>query len=36
MSTSYCFYYKNCQSKIPEKVEFEKEDLDILEKFSKI
>ena len=29
------FAIKNCQSKIPEKVEFEKEDLDILEKFSK-
>ena len=29
------FAIKNCQSKIPEKVEFEKEDLDILEKFSR-
>ena len=29
------FAIKNCQSKIPEKVEFEKQDLDILEKFSK-
>ena len=29
------FAIKNCQSKIPEKVEFKKEDLDILEKFSK-
>ncbi len=29
------FAIKNCQSKIPEKVEFEKEDLVILEKFSK-
>ena len=29
------FAIKNCQSKIPEKVQFEKEDLDILEKFSK-
>ena len=29
------FAIKNCQSKIPEKVKFEKEDLDILEKFSK-
>ena len=29
------FAIKNCQSKIPEKVEFEKEDLDILERFSK-
>ena len=29
------FAIKNCQNKIPEKVEFEKEDLDILEKFSK-
>ena len=29
------FAIKNCQSKIPEKVEFEKDDLDILEKFSK-
>ncbi len=28
------FAIKNCQSKIPEKVQFEKEDLDILEKFS--
>ena len=29
------FAIKNCQSKIPEKVEFKKEDLDILENFSK-
>ena len=29
------FAIKNCQSKIPEKVKFEKEDFDILEKFSK-
>ena len=29
------FAIKNCHSKIPEKVEFKKEDLDILEKFSK-
>ena len=29
------FAIKNCQSKIPEKIEFEKEDLNILEKFSK-
>ena len=29
------FAVKNCQSKIPEKIKFENEDLDILEKFNK-
>ena len=32
-SKSNCFYFKNCEGKVPDKIKFTKDDLDILNKF---